>query len=120
MAKRSLIERYIPISRWGRLYTRANLMDDSVAALIVAIMLIPQSLGLSLVAGLPPETGLYASIFGLAVYSVFGTSSTLSVAPVAVISLMTAAALAKLPLEDPAEILNAALLLALLSQARGF
>ena len=115
MAKRSLIERYIPISRWGRLYTRANLMDDSVAALIVAIMLIPQSLGLSLVAGLPPETGLYASIFGLAVYSVFGTSSTLSVAPVAVISLMTAAALAKLPLEDPAEILNAALLLALLS-----
>ena len=90
-------------------------MDDSVAALIVAIMLIPQSLGLSLVAGLPPETGLYASIFGLAVYSVFGTSSTLSVAPVAVISLMTAAALAKLPLEDPAEILNAALLLALLS-----
>jgi SulP family sulfate permease len=115
LAKRSLIERYIPISRWGRLYTRANLMDDSVAALIVAIMLIPQSLGLSLVAGLPPETGLYASIFGLAVYSVFGTSSTLSVAPVAVISLMTAAALAKLPLEDPAEILNAALLLALLS-----
>lgn len=90
-------------------------MDDSVAALIVAIMLIPQSLGLSLVAGLPPETGLYASIFGLAVYSVFGTSNTLSVAPVAVISLMTAAALAKLPLEDPAEILNAALLLALLS-----
>lgn len=115
MAKRSLIERYIPISRWGRHYTRANLMDDSVAALIVAIMLIPQSLGLSLVAGLPPETGLYASIFGLAVYSVFGTSNTLSVAPVAVISLMTAAALAKLPLEDPAEILNAALLLALLS-----
>jgi len=115
LAKRSLIERYIPISRWGRHYTRANLMDDSVAALIVAIMLIPQSLGLSLVAGLPPETGLYASIFGLAVYSVFGTSNTLSVAPVAVISLMTAAALAKLPLEDPAEILNAALLLALLS-----
>ena len=115
MAKRSLVERYIPIIRWGRHYTRANLIDDSVAALIVAIMLIPQSLGLSLVAGLPPETGLYASIFGLAVYSVFGTSSTLSVAPVAVISLMTAAALAKLPLEDPAEILNAALLLALLS-----
>jgi SulP family sulfate permease len=115
LAKRSLVERYIPIIRWGRHYTRANLIDDSVAALIVAIMLIPQSLGLSLVAGLPPETGLYASIFGLAVYSVFGTSSTLSVAPVAVISLMTAAALAKLPLEDPAEILNAALLLALLS-----
>jgi SulP family sulfate permease len=115
LAKRSLIERYIPITRWGRHYTRANLMDDSVAALIVAIMLIPQSLGLALVAGLPPETGLYASIFGLAIYSVFGTSNTLSVAPVAVISLMTAAALAKLPLEDPAEILNAALFLALLS-----
>ena len=115
MAKKSPIARYIPMSRWAPHYTRANLMDDSVAALIVAIMLIPQSLGLALVAGLPPETGLYASIFGLAVYSVFGTSNTLSVAPVAVISLMTAAALAKLPIEDPAEILNAAFVLALLS-----
>lgn len=115
MAKKSLIARYVPITRWAPLYTRTNLMDDSVAALIVAIMLIPQSLGLALVAGLPPETGLYASIFGLSVYSIFGTSNTLSVAPVAVISLMTAAALAKLPLEDPAELLNAAFVLALLS-----
>ena len=59
-------------------------------------MLIPQALAYSLLAGLPVETGLYASIIGLSVYAIFGTSNTLSVAPVAVLSLMTAAALAKL------------------------
>lgn len=115
MAKKSLLARYVPITRWAPQYTGAKLMDDSVAAIIVAIMLIPQSLGLALVAGLPPETGLYASIFGLSVYAIFGTSNTLSVAPVAVVSLMTAAALAKLPVSSAAETVNAALILALLS-----
>ena len=51
-----------------------------------------------MLAGMPAETGLYASLYGLTVYCVFGTSDTLSVAPVAVVSLMTAAALAKLEL----------------------
>ncbi|PCJ21875.1 MAG: sodium-independent anion transporter [SAR86 cluster bacterium] len=91
------------------------MMDDSVAAVIVAIMLIPQALALALVAGMPPETGLYASIFGLSVYAVFGTSSTLSVGPVAVLSLMTAAALAKLSLNGSAEYIVAALTLTLLT-----
>lgn len=78
-------------------------------------MLIPQALALALVAGLPPATGLYASIFGLSVYAVFGTSNTLSVGPVAVLSLMTAAALAKLGLSEISEIVAAALTLAFLS-----
>lgn len=86
-----------------------------MAALIVAIMLIPQALALALVAGLPPETGLYASIFGLTVYAFFGTSNTLSVGPVAVLSLMTAAALGKLGLTDISEYMAAALTLAFLS-----
>lgn len=115
MAKKTLLARFLPITHWAPQYSSAKLAEDSVAAMIVAIMLIPQSLGLALVAGLPPATGLYASIFGLSVYAFFGTSSTLSVAPVAVISLMTAAALAKLSLSSPAEVANAALVLALLS-----
>ncbi|MFK7863136.1 MAG: SulP family inorganic anion transporter [Pseudohongiellaceae bacterium] len=115
MAKKTLLARYVPITQWAPLYTRAKLADDTVAAVIVSIMLIPQSLGLALVAGLPPATGLYASIFGLSVYALFGTSNTLSVAPVAVISLMTAAALAKLQPASPEDIANAALILALLS-----
>jgi SulP family sulfate permease len=63
-----------------------------VAAAIVTIMLIPQSLAYALLAGLPPEAGLYASILPLVLYAIFGTSRALAVGPVAVVSLMTAAA----------------------------
>lgn len=61
-------------------------------------MLIPQAPTHAMVAGMPAETGLSANLYGLTVYCMFGTSDTLSVAPVAVVSLMTAAALAKLEL----------------------
>ena len=86
-----------------------------MAAVIVAIMLIPQALAYALVAGLPPEAGLYASIFGLSIYTLCGSSNTLSVGPVAVLSLMTAAALAKLGLSDTSQLIAAALTLAFLS-----
>ena len=86
-----------------------------MAAVIVAIMLVPQALALALVAGLPPQVGLYASIFGLSIYALFGTSNTLSVGPVAVLSLMTAAALGKLGISDPSQLVAAALTLAFLS-----
>ena len=68
-------------------------MSDGVAALIVTIMLIPQSLAYAMLAGLPPEVGLYASVAPLLLYAVFGTSRVLAVGPVAVVSLMTAAAI---------------------------
>jgi sulfate permease, SulP family len=109
------LKRYFPIFTWGPRYTNSKFADDTVAALIVAIMLIPQALAYALLAGLPAETGLYASMIGLTVYAIFGTSNTLSVAPVAVISLMTAAALAKLSLATPEETLTAALALTFLS-----
>ena len=105
----------MPILRWGRDYDKAKLIDDSMAAVIVAIMLVPQALALALVAGLPPQVGLYASIFGLSIYALFGTSNTLSVGPVAVLSLMTAAALGKLGTSDPSQLVAAALTLAFLS-----
>ena len=56
------LTRYLPILSWGRSYNRAALGNDLIAALIVTIMLIPQSLAYALLAGLPPEAGLYASI----------------------------------------------------------
>ena len=90
-------------------------MDDALAATIVGIMIIPQALAYAMVAGMPPVAGLYASIIGLVAYSLFGTSNSLSVGPVAVISLMTAAALGKLSLNGPAEYAAAALTLAFLS-----
>ena len=82
----------LPILAWGRQYNRTTLTSDLVAALIVTIMLIPQSLAYALLAGLPPEVGLYASVAPLVLYAVFGTSRVLAVGPVAVVSLMTAAA----------------------------
>ena len=84
--------RHFPILDWGRSYDRATLTSDLVAAVIVTVMLIPQSLAYALLAGLPPQVGLYASIAPLVAYAIFGTSRTLAVGPVAVISLMTATA----------------------------
>ncbi|NBS82750.1 MAG: sulfate permease [Betaproteobacteria bacterium] len=78
---------------WGRRYDRDTLVSDLVAAIIVTMMLIPQSLAYALLAGLPPEIGLYASVAPLLLYAVFGTSRVLAVGPVAVVSLMTAAAI---------------------------
>lgn len=88
--------RYLPILTWGRAYDRSALSNDLMAALIVTIMLIPQSLAYALLAGLPAEAGLYASIVPILLYTVFGTSRALAVGPVAVVSLMTAAALSNI------------------------
>lgn len=85
----------LPILEWGRQYNQETLTNDLVAALIVTIMLIPQSLAYALLAGLPPEVGLYASVAPLLLYAVLGSSKVLAVGPVAVVSLMTAAAVAE-------------------------
>jgi sulfate permease, SulP family len=82
----------LPILDWGRRYNRDTLTSDLVAALIVTVMLIPQSLAYALLAGLPAEVGLYASVAPLLLYAVFGSSRALAVGPVAVASLMTATA----------------------------
>ena len=82
----------LPILVWGRAYNQESFTHDLVAALIVTVMLIPQSLAYALLAGLPPEVGLYASVAPLVVYAVLGSSRVLAVGPVAVVSLMTAAA----------------------------
>ncbi|WP_114390430.1 SulP family inorganic anion transporter [Notoacmeibacter marinus] len=110
-----LSDRYLPILSWGRDYDRATLTSDLVAAVIVTIMLIPQSLAYALLAGLPPVVGLYASILPLIAYAIFGTSRTLAVGPVAVVSLLTAAAVSEIAASGTADYLTAALILALMS-----
>jgi len=91
------------------------LADDLVAAVIVTIMLVPQSLAYALLAGVPAEVGLYASILPLVLYTVFGSSHTLAVGPVAVVSLMTATSIGGLNVQTQGEYLQAAIVLALLS-----
>ena len=91
--KGSGLRAFFPILDWGRRYERSTLASDGLAALIVTLMLIPQSLAYASLAGLPPHVGLYASIAPLLLYAIFGTSRVLAVGPVAVVSLMTAAAI---------------------------
>jgi sulfate permease, SulP family len=109
------MKRYFPILDWLAVYDRPTAAADLMAAVIVTIMLIPQSLAYALLAGLPAEVGLYASIAPLLLYAVFGTSRTLAVGPVAVVSLMTAAAVGQIAVQGTAEYLGAAIALAVLS-----
>lgn len=110
-----MLSRYLPVLNWAKTYDRSTFSADAVAAVIVTVMLIPQSLAYALLAGLPPEVGLYASIAPLVIYTIFGTSMTLAVGPVAVASLMTASAIGELAAVGSAEYLGAAIALAFLS-----
>ncbi len=110
-----LLRSYFPILEWSPKYTRQTAVNDLVVALIVSIMLIPQSLAYAQLAGLPPEVGLYASMAPLIMYAIFGTSRSLSVGPVAVTSLMTLAAVAPIATQGTPEYLAAAMALALLT-----
>lgn len=109
------LAKYLPILDWGRRYKGETFVNDGIAAVIVTIMLIPQSLAYALLAGLPPQVGLYASILPLIAYAIFGTSRAMAVGPVAVISLMTAVAAGKIASQGSPEYIAVALLLALIS-----
>ena len=78
-------------------YNGSIFTEDLVAAIIVTILLVPQSLAYALLAGLPPQVGIYVSIFPLLAYALLGSSKYLNVGPTAVISIMTAASISILP-----------------------
>lgn len=105
------------LPEWLRGYRKPMLPGDMVAGAIVTVMLIPQSLAYALLAGLPPQMGLYASILPIVAYAWLGSSMTLAVGPVAVASLMTASALQPLAAAGSPEYVALAMLLALLSGA---
>ena len=94
-----LYERLLPILGWLGRYDRRDLPADLVAGAVTAVMLVPQSMAYALLAGLPPVVGLYASTVPLVVYALFGSSRQLAVGPVAIVSLMTLAAVA--PFAEP-------------------
>jgi SulP family sulfate permease len=105
----------IQLPQWLRQYQRPWLSGDLTAGLIVTVMLIPQSLAYAMLAGLPPQIGLYASILPLLAYALFGSSMTLAVGPVAVASLMTASALTPLAAPGSESYIMLAVLMALMS-----
>ncbi|MCU5787272.1 SulP family inorganic anion transporter, partial [Alloalcanivorax marinus] len=109
------LSRWLPAAGWLPGYRRDDAAADGLAALIVTLMLIPQSLAYALLAGVPAQVGLYASILPLIAYALFGSSRTLAEGPVAVISLMTAAAAGQVAGGDPDRYLAATVVLALMS-----
>lgn len=108
------------LPRWLRHYHRADLPGDVSAGVIVTLLLVPQGLAYALVAGLPPEAGLYASLLPLLLYAFSGGSHAQSVGPMAVTSLLVAATLSRLAAAGSDDYLLAAIWLALLSGAMLF
>ena len=100
--KQGVWARYLPLAKdslWWLRYQREDLPGDLIAGVVSAILLVPQSMAYALLAGLPPETGLYASILPVIAYGFLGSSRALSVGPVAIIALLVASGLE--PLAEP-------------------
>jgi SulP family sulfate permease len=108
----SPLQRYLPILGWARDYSRDDLAGDLLAGAVTAILLVPQGMAFGLLAGLPPQAGLYASILPPIVYALLGSSRTLAVGPVSVAAIMVAQALAGVP--PGPQYVTSALILALL------
>ncbi len=111
------LQRWFPILQWGSHYNRSLLSADGVAAMVVTLMLIPQSLAYAQLAGMPAQAGLYASMAPLVLYALMGSSATLAVGPAAVTSLMTAASVGAVVQQGSVAYVEAALMLALISGA---
>ena len=84
---------FFPILSWLKTYSRTDFNGDLFAGVITAILLVPQGIAFALLAGLPPQFGLYASILPPLIYAILGTSRTLSVGPVSIAAIMIASAL---------------------------
>ena len=80
---------------WLQTYRPAFLIDDVMAGLVLSVLLIPQAMAYALLAGLPPQTGLYAALAPPLLYLIFGTSPFVSIGPVALVSLIVGDAIAQ-------------------------
>ncbi len=107
------VTQYLPFMDWLLHYRREDLTGDLIAGVIVAVMLVPQSMAYALLAGLPPQVGLYASIAPLMIYGLLGTSRVLAVGPVAMVSLLVASGIGALNPADATEYMQYALVIAL-------
>jgi SulP family sulfate permease len=110
-----ILKRFFPFKEWiTDLRNPKNLQADIVAGVTVALVLVPQSMAYAQLAGLPPYYGLYASFLPVAIASIFGSSRQLATGPVAVVSLLTAAALEPIASSDPSGYVAYAIMLAFL------
>ncbi len=108
------IKNYLPIFSWLPNYKKEDFKGDFWAGLTVGVMLIPQGMAYAMIAGLPPIYGLYAAFLPQVIYSLFGTSRQLSVAPAAMISLLIGAGLSKFAGQGTEDFVKLAVLLAMI------
>lgn len=108
------LSNYLPFLDWLHNYHKEYLVGDIMAGVIVAIMLIPQAMAYALLAGLPPQVGLYASILPPIIYALFGTSRALAVGPVAMVSLLVATGVGEFAQPNTPQYLAFAIVLAFL------
>jgi SulP family sulfate permease len=108
------IKNILPIFEWLPAYRKTDFKGDLWAGLTVGVMLIPQGMAYAMIAGLPPIYGLYAAFLPQVIYSIFGTSRQLSVAPVAMISLLIGAGISELAEQGSTAYIHLAILLALI------
>ena len=106
--------KYLPFLDWLANYRREDLSGDLLAGIIVAVMLVPQGMAYAMLAGLPPQIGLYAGIVPILLYGLLGTSRTLAVGPVALTSLLVAAAVGQFAPQESSLYLLLALTVAFL------
>jgi len=105
--------RFTPFLDWiGELKDINVLKADAIAGLTVALVLVPQSMAYAQLAGLPAYVGLYASFLPVIFASFFGSSMQLATGPVAIVSLLTAAALEPMAIQNPEGYLAYAAILA--------
>ncbi len=111
---RTTLKRWFPAVGWIPRYTREQFSGDLIAGIIVAVLLVPQGMAYAMLAGLPPQAGLYASIIPLVIYGLMGTSRALAIGPVAIVALLTASSVGALAAEGSQEYITLALILALM------
>jgi SulP family sulfate permease len=83
-----MLSKFFPGLVWLQGYSRGIFKSDLLSGITIAVMLIPQGMGYAVVAGLPPEYGLYACIFPPIMYALLGTSNKISIGPVALDSIL--------------------------------
>ncbi|KAK9703012.1 Sulfate permease 2 [Basidiobolus ranarum] len=79
----------VPILQWLPKYNRSWLIGDLISGIAVGVAVLPQSIAIAQVAGIPVQHGLYSSTFGTMAYSIFGTSKDALIGPTSVGSLLT-------------------------------
>ena len=110
---RNLVYTLLPFLRWFPI-TQEKIRADLLAGITVALILVPQSMAYAQLAGLPVVYGLYASFVPVIIASLWGSSSQLHTGPVAMLSLMSAAALIPFATPGSASFIELSIMLALM------